>query len=246
MNNKKLPELPEDCFKEIFSFLPMNDLFKSIALVNKEMNGSVEFFSMEPFWGPRTLKLNAKKIDGKTVFPSIAPDNVRVEIVNSINLTDEKLKSIIEGLGKNIFSLDLSSCRKITNKGLKHISKITNLKHLNISRGTLPINNNITNENERLMEEYFANCQDRIYPVFISYSEETITIDGLNCMADGLPNLESLNLSGCDQITNEGLKKLLAKLKKLVVLNVSQCYLISNSCLKTLVLLTPNLEIIKN
>ena len=169
--------------------------------------------------------------------PSPAPAHPNSELIQFIsdhcpNVIHLKLpwKTNNDGLAQiskltNLKSLDLSGCKPITGAGLAHLKKLTQLERLNLShcRGFGDASLEHLSELTQLERLNLLGC-DRITDAGLAHLKK-------------LTQLERLDLAICFQIGDAGLKDL-SELTNLKSLDLSGCYLITNAGLVHLKKLT--------
>lgn len=137
-------------------------------------------------------------------------------------LSDEALRYVRNGLGKTLKSINLSfSC--ITDSGLKHLAKMTELQELDLR--------SCDNISEIGMA-YLAEGGSRISSLDVSFCEK-IGDQALVHISQGLFNLKSLSLSAC-QVSDEGICKIAKSLLDLETLNIGQCSKLTDKGLHTI------------
>lgn len=112
--------------------------------------------------------------------------------------------------------LHLCSCEGLTDVGLKSISTLTQMRHLNPSRCGIT-------------DEGFSSITALSQLEHLGLNQSDITDDGINEIAV-LSQLQHLDLSNCEDITDEGVCSL-SHLSNLRHLNISSCCGIEGSCL---------------
>ncbi len=142
------------------------------------------------------------------------------------NLSDSDLKTILDQASSTrITSINLSNCKKITDAGLEHLSKLTSLSSLNLDGC------------ENITDAGLAHLSKLTSLNSLDLSEcHIITNAGLSHLSK-LTSLNSLDLSECHIITNAGLSHL-SKLTLLSSLNLSRCNKITGAGLEHLSKLT--------
>ena len=136
------------------------------------------------------------------------------------NLTDEDLTMLSN---KNLVSLNISNCGKMTNYCINHIcNNFKNLKVLNISN-----NNILKNKFIKLISENLKNLTS----LYIN-NNTNVNFDSIKYICDNLKNLTELELGKCDKLIDESIKYICDNLKNLTSLNISNCSKLTDESIK--------------
>ncbi len=141
----------------------------------------------------------------------------KLEIHNT-NLTDNDLKFISIHF-PNLTKLKIAMCRRITDEGMAHLSKLTSLTYLNLLHCLL------------ITDTGLERIKGLIHLTYLNLSLcKRITDVGLGHIKH-LIHLTYLNLMGCERITDVGLERIKG-LIHLTYLNLSWCWLITDLSLE--------------
>jgi hypothetical protein len=127
---------------------------------------------------------------------------------------------------------DLSGCDRITDTSLTFISK----KYPNFQNINLSFCVNITAEGVKTIAQ---NCTTL---TTLSLSHCTIGDSALLCIASSLPNIKSLALTGCNNITDTGVSKIASKCQELQYLDISHCKSLTSTSVKAIASSLSNLQ----
>ena len=160
------------------------------------------------------------------------------------DLTDVGFKAICENQ-PSLSTLDIADSGGITDEGLKHVSLLSNLKHLVVSGCRMVSDYSVSKlRHLRKLEHFEASACYAITTKSIAigigyYALETLTYlnlsycmsvtdDGIQIVCHNLANLEHLDLSSCG-IGDKGVLQISACLTRLTSLRLSWCEAITNS-----------------
>lgn len=147
----------------------------------------------------------------------------------------------------NLYLLDLRGSQKLTDKGLLHLSDLSNLQVAQldhcfsiVGRGLLAFSNS-----PFLHTLSLSNCRRLTDEAVVNFSHlvslETLVLDGCRCLTDrslaaisDLFRIKKLDMSQCDLITDHGLEKL-QDLSELEELSLGWCRSVTDIGVKTLV-----------
>jgi len=183
-----------------------------------------------PISPPRLLNLCLDYVCGK--FDKYAPQMFKVnkELKDKLwkfalmehKIDDQRLPLFFDTYVSR--DADLSGCDRITDASLTYISK----KYPNLQTINLSFCINITADGVKTLVQ---NCPTL---TTISLSHCTIGDPALILIATHLPNIKSLALSGCTNISDTGVSKIASKCQELQHLDVSHCKTLSSTSIKSI------------
>ena len=118
----------------------------------------------------------------------------------------------LEGLPPNLETLDLDGCDNIGNGGMRHVAKLKHVQHLNIDQLGLVDDHGI-----KILSVLAKLKTFRINEVM------DVTKDGMLHIANGMPEMQTLEVHACHEIDGEGVC-FLGRLQKLRRLDLSDCF----------------------
>lgn len=149
------------------------------------------------------------------------PKLASLNLLRCSRITDAGV-AYLEDLCDSLKTLNLSSCREISDEGLRSIGKLTKLETLSLW--------------------YCCKITDKGLH-YLSNMEDIVSIDLANCKEltdDGLEifkyfwRLTSLDLGNCSKLTDDGMAKLSKHLPHLSTLNIAECEKITDEGLRHL------------
>src|SRR5690348_17355542 len=147
--------------------------------------------------------------------------NTKVLNVTNHAITDTELIKLIDKQQTTLTSINLSGCTHLTDKSIKYLAKLKNLKNLNLSDCN-QITDAAIKDLSKLQNLTILNLS----------SCNQITGAAIKDLSK-LQNLTILNLSSCYQITDAAIKDL-SKLQNLTALNLDSCTKITDAAIKDL------------
>jgi len=191
-------ELSKRCDDETVSLIAKR-LKKQLRKVNLNASGSGDRGDIEQFSNLGVMSISEYQEEKL----------VALECFWNTKITSAAIESVCR-FNTNLVVLNISGCLAVSEKGLRHISKLRKLKYLNMTRAT--------HATDVAINEIIEGCTELEY--FNLYANSQLSDDAF-VNIDRLRNLTFFDACGFNKLTDKTLLKL--PLNKLEYLNLSWC-----------------------